>query len=84
MADDTPDLKVVQFPTQPRIKVDANSVLDGMKELGMTYVLVIGWGSEEEGQPLVAASTSGDLREALFCIEMYKHAMLTKQWTEED
>lgn len=85
MSDDTkhPHLNVVEFPIQPRTKLNVNDILDGLKEMNMTYILCIGWGPDEEGNPLIAASSSGDMREAMFVLEMYKHAAINKQWEDD-
>ena len=80
---DKPDLKVVQFTGTTRRAIEADEVLENMKGL-CTYVLVVGWGTDEEGNPLIAASTSADLREAFFILDQYKFAMLTNRWEIDD
>lgn len=70
---DKPTLKVVPFTGKSRLPVECDSVLEALKGQ-LSYVLVIGWGTDEEGNPLVAASSSSDLREAFFIMDQYKHA----------
>jgi hypothetical protein len=74
-----PGLKVVQFTGPTRIPTEPDIVLDELKGQ-LSYVLVIGWGLESDGQPLIAASSSSDLREAFYALENYKFATLNSKW----
>ena len=72
---------IIKFPGDTTAPVEPDEVLEEMKGK-CAYVLVIGWGPEEEGMPLIAGSSSSDLREAFYAIENYKFATMQMKWEE--
>ena len=74
---------VVEFTGATRHPIEPDKVLENMKGK-LSYVLIIGWGLEEEGHPLMFASSSSDLREGFYAVDNYKHAVLGQKWDEED
>lgn len=70
---------VIEFPGDTRHPIDPDKVLEGL--VGQCqYVLVLGWGKDEEGAPFIAASSSSDLREAFYAMETYRHHIMTTKW----
>ena len=80
---DKPDLKVVEFTGSTRVPIDCDKVLENLKGQ-FSYVLVIGWGKDEEGNPLIAASSSSDLREAFYAVDHYKWSVMNMKHNGDD
>ena len=74
---------VIEFPGETRQPLDPDKVLEGMKGQ-CSYVLILGWGKEEDGEPFIASSSTSDLRDSFYAIETYKHFIMRSKWDEEN
>lgn len=74
---------VVEFTGATRHPIDPDKVLEGLKGK-LAYVLVVGWGKDEDDGALICASSSADLREAFYALEHYKYAVLQSKWEGDE